>query len=300
MKNLATVIATATASAALTGCLATAPTTPDTNSGPNVPRAIATTPAASASAPVAQAAAKAATFQWNDESCNAELTENKIRQDKVCIRLVEGFAQTTAPVATAATPSRADTRKNAMPGTKTAGNTNTAPTVAAAPTTTAKIDANKPQTVYTLKADFSECGITAGNVTGTAGNVLGGLGSVLGGLGTTVGNAVKQGANRAAGGGIAGRAAGEATGAVVTPATQTGQRTVNDKQTAVATACSTQITNFINGDFKSAITALSNDFTKTHAGAKPAYTITSELPKAYEANLKAVVGEPTVSVRAPR
>lgn len=287
MKSLVSVLATATASAALTGCLATAPTTQD-NSGSNAPRALATTPAATAAAPVAP---KAAAIKWNDESCNkTNLTENTINTDKVCVRLVQGFA-TVAPAAKATTTTRNTTAADRKNPAKAI------PTAAAAQSTTATIDTTKPQTVFAASFSLTECTKTA-NAATTAGNVLGGIGNVLGGFGNTLGKAATQAANRTAGGGLAGRAAAEATGSVVNPVTQNGQRAANNKQTEVTTACSTQISNVINGDFKTAITGLSEDFSKTNNGAKAAYTVTSELPKAYETQLKAAVGEPTVQTRS--
>jgi hypothetical protein len=302
--KLALALSSAAATGLLAGCIATVPTNPDSKTGPedNVPRPVqinnganqgslnGTNPSVGNTNNVQTANIPKAPIKWGQGDPNKVLTENKIKTDTVQFTLVQGFAtQAATPAAPAA---RVNSRKEAMPGTKDATNARTsAATTVAAATTTATIDPNKPSSVFVATVSLSEC-------TYTAGNVLSSITGSLGGIGATVGNAAKQAANRAGGGGLTGRAMSEGVGAATTTTTVNGQRVANDKNAEVSAGCNAQIVNFI-GDLKNVVNGLSGEFAKNNNGAKAAYTITTELPDAYAKSVRAAVGqpEPTLSRR---
>lgn len=246
MKNLASVLTAAALATALAGC-ETNPSKPDTDNGSNAPRALGAT-TVKPTTNNAPTAVPPAVLKWNDESCNKDgLTENKIRTDAVCVRIIESGVSTSK--------------------TKPSGS-------APAPT------------AYALKVSLSECGVTH-----TAGGLLQSAGGLLGGLAGKLGAAATAGANRVAGGGIAGRAAGEATTAVTGSTTQRGQAVANDTQKTLTDACKTQITNFISDDFKPAIAGLSKAFGEAHPGYKAVYNVTSELPEVHNKALQMAAGQ---------
>jgi hypothetical protein len=140
---------------------------------------------------------------------------------------------------------------------------------------------------------LSECGAT-----NAAAGILQSAGDLLGGITGKLGTAAKAAANRTAGGGIAGRAAGEATTAVTGSTNQRGQAVASDTQKTLTDGCQTQIKNFINDDFKPAIPGLSKAFTEAHPGYKAVYSVTSELPAVHNAALQAAAGQ-TTPTRAP-
>lgn len=282
MKNLASVLALAAATA-VTGC-ATNPTQQETANNPNnnTPRPLSSAPAAKPATSAGKTAIPAANIGWNDPSCDKDMTMGSAKANvagasDVCIRLAVDGTPKQQPISTT-TSKRAD-RKAATP--------TTTPTSSPAPDTN----------IYTLKVAFSECGVATSNAYQTATNVLGGIADGIGGF-------LKRGAviaaGTAAGGGVTGRAAKEATQTATGAATRAGRGAATSQKDAAPAACHSQITNFINNDFKAAIAKISTDYATAHPGYTATYTLTSELPANYENMLKAVVGQPIAGGRAPR
>ncbi len=278
MKNLASVLALAAATA-VTGCATNLPQQgAASNPDNNTPRPLSSAPAAKPATSAGKTAIPAANIGWNDPSCDKDMTMGSAKANvagasDVCIRLAVDGTPKQHPISTTASK-RAD-RKAATP--------TTTPTSSPAPDTN----------IYTLKVAFSECGIATSNAYQTATNVLGGIADGIGGF-------LQRGANTAAGGGLAGRAAKEATQTATGTATRAGRGAATSQKDAATAACHSQITNFINNDFKAAIAKISTDYATAHLGYTATYTLTSELPANYENMLKAVVGQPTAGGRAPR
>lgn len=274
MKNLASVLALAAATA-VTGC-ATNPTQQETanNTDNNAPRPLSSAPAAKPA--TSATAVPAAKITWNDPSCDKDMTMGSARASvagasDVCIRLAVHGTPKQPPTPTTANK-RADRK-------------------AATPTTT---PASSPEPdIYTLKVAFSECGVATSNAYKAATDVLSGIGDLL-----QRGAVIAAGT--AAGGGVTGRAAKEATQTATGAATRAGRGAATSQKDAASAPCDRQITHFINGDFKAAIAKISTDYATAHPGYTATYTLTSELPANSENMLKAVVGQPTAGGRAPR